>query len=109
MTQDKQDIDKVNQILNSTLSANDLDSLFNYIENEKEFTIQQTQNQIKTSVVLEKVFNYFIINKLNFEAQKKKLWKTLYISAFKNEIWYENILFYLLNFYIKDNKLPIKL
>lgn len=105
----KKDIDKVNTILSTNSNNNhDFEFILSFMEKEKDFITNQTQpSQIntlppKTSIILDFILNFCLRNKEEFENYKKHLWKSLFISAFKNETWYENVLLCLLNLYIKS-------
>lgn len=58
-------------------------------------------NKSRAAAILDCIFNRFINNPLEFDLHKKSLGKALYFSAFKNEVWFEQILYALLQFYIR--------
>lgn len=54
-----------------------------------------------SNTVLELLSNYFNKFPQEFDKHKKNLVKIVYQSAFKNEIWFEEILYWLLLLYVK--------
>lgn len=61
-------------------------------------------NKTKSFFLLDSIFNKFLSNTLDYLEHKKNIGKLLYSTAFKNELWFEFIIYSLLLFYVKSDE-----
>lgn len=97
-------------ILNKTefISNHETEVLLKYLSNSKDFNENShDKSQDKTSNkpipvrILDKIMNKYITHPTDIKIQYKLLGRYIYESAFKNELWYEEILIFIINIYLR--------
>lgn len=81
--------------------------LLKTLSNEKDFfnaDLNNTSSKPRSQRILDKILQKYISQPMEFKLITKAIGRYLYETAFKSEIWFEQILYFLLNFFVKASE-----